>query len=308
MLGSIKIGSVLGITIRVHVLLLVLAGFIVFGSGQGVQSAVLLGMIFGIILLHELAHSLVAMHFGLRVVDITLWPLGGMARMSQMPESSRIESLIAIAGPALNFVLAGIGLPFLLWTWTSETASPFMTQLAVSFVWGNLLLGGFNLLPAFPMDGGRVLRAFLGRNGNWVRATEQAVAIGRAIGVMLGLLGAVMVVFQVIPFQGFLLILVAMFVWWAGAQELLSVRARHGVDPLAAFREFAARATGWSQTQAASEFARAASGDPPPLRREPASSGAGAAGKPDAGFTDEELARLEQFRGPLSSFGPPPKG
>jgi len=303
-LGSIKIGSVLGITIRVHVLLLVLAGFVVLGSGQGAESAVLLAMIFGIILLHELAHSLVAMHFGLRVVDITLWPLGGMARMSQMPESSRIESLVAIAGPALNFVLAGIGLPVLLWAWTSEAASPFVTQLAVSFVWGNLLLGGFNLLPAFPMDGGRVLRAFLGRNGNWVRGTEQAVTIGRAIGVMLGLVGALLLLTGWMAGQGILFILVAMFVWWAGAQELMAVRARHGLDPLAAFREFAARATGWSQTRAQTEFARAPATDPPPLRHEATSAGS----RPDAGFTDEELARLEQFRGPLSSFGPPPKG
>lgn len=312
MLGSIKIGSVLGITIRVHVLLLVLAGFVVLGSGQGVLNAVVLAMGFGIILLHELAHSVVAMRFGLRVVDITLWPLGGMARMSQMPESSRIESLVAIAGPALNFVLAAVGLPILLAL--PDSASPFAQQLAWSFVWGNLLLGGFNLLPAFPMDGGRVLRAFLGRNGNWVRGTEQAVVIGRAIGVMLGLLGALLLVLGWVPLQGILFILVAMFVWWAGAQELMAVRARHGLDPLAAFREFAARATGWSQTRSASEFARAPAmdppprRDPPPLRREPASSPPTAAGKSDIGFTEEELARLEQFRGPLSSFGPPPKG
>lgn len=307
--GSIKIGSVLGITIRVHVLLLVLAGFIVFGSGDGVQEAVRLGMLFGIILLHELAHGLVAMRFGLRVVDITLWPLGGMARMTQMPESSRIEALVAIAGPLLNFVLAGIGLPILLWVVTSDTASAFTRELTLSFVLGNLVLGGFNLLPAFPMDGGRILRAFLGRNGNWVRGTEQAVVTGRAIAVMLGLLGVLMLTLGWMGFQGILFIFVAMFVWWAGAQELLAVRARHGLDPLAAFREFAAHATGWSQTGAASEFARASALDPPPVRYEsttsgPRSSGTTSPGKSDAGFTEDELARLEQFRGPLSSFGP----
>ena len=293
--GSIKIGSVLGITIRVHVLLLVLAAFILLGSGDWVVQAVQLGILFGIILLHELAHSVVAMHFGLKVVDITLWPLGGMARMSQMPESSRIEALVAIAGPALNFVLAGIGLPFFIGLSAAE--SPLAGYLFV-FVFSNLLLGGFNLLPAFPMDGGRVLRAFLGRGGNWVRGTEQAVAIGRAIAVLLALVGVIfLAVGGWFATQGVLLMLVAVFVWWAGAQELLSVRARHGLDPFAAFREFAARATGWSQTSARSEYARAPTGDPPPLRREP--------GPPAGpGFSDEELARLEQFRGPLSSFGP----
>ena len=299
--GSIKIGSILGITIRVHVLLLLAIGIFVARSETAEHMAILLAMLFAIILLHELAHSVVAMRFGLKVVDITLWPLGGMARMSQMPESSRVEGLVAIAGPLLNFVLAAIGLPLFLWVKTLETASPFTGKLAFSFLWWNLTLGGFNLLPAFPMDGGRILRAFLGRNGNWVRATELAVTVGRTIAVMLALFGLLTI--RILGFQSVLFLLVAIFVWWAGAQELLAVRARHGVDPLAAFREFAARATGWSQTQAQSEFARAGTGDPPPLRREPASAPA-ARPASDAGFTDEEIARLEKFRGPLSSFGP----
>lgn len=293
--GSIKIGSVLGITIRVHVLLLIGIAIFVARSETAEHTAILLGMLFGIILLHELAHSVVAMRFGLKVVDITLWPLGGMARMTQMPESSRIEGLVAIAGPFLNFVLAGIGLPIWLWSLTSDTASPFTRELALSFLWWNVTLGGFNLLPAFPMDGGRILRAFLARKGDWVRATETAVTIGRVIALMLGLFGIAL--FGVLGFQSVLFVLVAGFVWWAGTQELLAVRQRHGLDPLAAFREFAARATtGWSQTAAATEPARAPGMDPPPLRRE--STGT------EAGFTADEIARLEQHRGPLSSFGP----
>jgi len=299
--GSIKLGSILGITIRVHVLLLIGIGIFVLRSERADHTAILLGMLFGIILLHELAHCLVAMRFGLRVVDITLWPLGGMARMTQMPESSRIEGLVASAGPFLNFVLAAIGLPIWLWTLTSDTASVFTKELALAFLWWNLTLGGFNLLPAFPMDGGRILRAFLGRSGDWVRATEPAVTIGRVIALMLGILGVLML--PVLGFQSILFLLVAGFVWWAGAQELLAVRMRHGLDPLAAFREFAARATGWSQSAWPSGHAPASPVDPPPLRADPKAPGPVPPVRSDAGFTDEELARLEQFRGPLSSFG-----
>jgi Zn-dependent protease len=305
--ASIKLGSILGITIRVHVLLLVLAGIFVFRSERAEETAVLLGILFGIILLHELAHSVVAMRFGLRVVDITLWPLGGMARMTQMPESPRIEGLVAVAGPFLNFALAMITLPVWLWAKGSDSVSPFVADAIGYSLLDNLMLGGFNLLPAVPMDGGRILRAFLGRGGNWVRATEIAVTVGRGIAILLGLFGLLTIGF--LGMQSVLFMLVALFVWWAGTQELLAVRARHGVDPLAAFRAFAAQATGWSQTQARTEPARPArgpvAGDPPPLRREPgqdpltssshAPSGAN-------GVTDEEIARLEQFRGPLRSF------
>jgi Zn-dependent protease len=305
--GSIKIGSVLGITVRVHVLLLVLAGFLVFGAraagphGPWAQ-AIQLAMLFGIILLHELAHSVVAMRFGLKVVDITLWPLGGMARMSEMPESSRVEGLVAIAGPLLNFALAALALPVWLWSLTSDSAPAFLPTLSGLFLWWNLTLGGFNLLPAFPMDGGRILRAFLGRKGDWVRATERAVRIGRGVAFLLGMLGVL--TFPWFGVQSILFVLVALFVWWAGTQELLAVRARHGLDPLAAFREFAARATGWSQTQAASEYARGPAADPPPLRQDPPAAGGDARARARQGFSESEIERLERFHGPLRTFRP----
>jgi len=199
--GSIKIGSILGITLRVHVLLLGLLGVLIV---MGVPPLVFV-ILFGSVLLHELGHSLVALAFGLRVVDITLWPLGGMARMSQIPESTRIEALIAVAGPAVNFLLAGGG--------TLAGLPP-----DGAFVSWNLAMGLFNLLPAFPMDGGRLLRAFLGRRGNWLGATESAVRIGRWFALLLCLIG----------FAGvYTLPLVGVFVWWSGVQELALVRARH---------------------------------------------------------------------------------
>ena len=122
MLGSIKIGKVLGITVRVHWLFLpVAAAAWVWSSragdprspfGTGVlQLALWVAVLFGVVFLHELGHSLVARHFGIRVLDITLWPLGGMARMSEIPEDAKVESLIAIAGPLVNFALAALGVP-----------------------------------------------------------------------------------------------------------------------------------------------------------------------------------------------------
>jgi len=286
--GSLKLGSVLGITIRVHVLLLVLFGFVVLRAQAAFMAGLLIVTLFGIVLLHELAHSVVAMRFGMKVLDITLWPLGGMARMSEIPESSRIEGWVAIAGPALNFVLAAIAFPFWLHANLYDTASAtYATWISYFFV-ANVGLGGFNLIPAFPMDGGRLLRAFLGRNGDWLGATERAVRVGRVLAFGLALFGCLTVGF--LGLQSVSFVLVALFVWWAGSQELHAVRARHGLDPLAAFRAFAARATGWTQTPTQTEYARAPAGAVPPRHA------------PPGGFSESEIERLEHFRGPLRSF------
>ncbi len=293
--GSIQLGSVLGIKIRVHVLLLLLLGLIVLGSTNAWTAGLYCATTFGIVLLHELAHSVVAMRYGLRVVDITLWPLGGMARMSEIPESSRIEGWIAVAGPLLNFVLAAITLPFVGWMWASGGTYPVLRDWAYYFLLSNVFLGGFNLLPAFPMDGGRILRAFLGRKGDWVLATQRAVNIGRAVAFGLALVGCLGYGF--LGMQSLMFIFIALFVWWAGTQELLSVRARHGLDPLAVFRAYAARTMGWNPQQPASEYARpprpqARPGEAPPVSDEA------------RGFTADELERLEHFRGPLRNFPP----
>jgi Zn-dependent protease len=244
--GSIKIGSVLGITVRLHVLLLVM--FAVLVLYVHVQPLVL-AILFGCVLLHELGHSLVALAFGIRVIDITLWPLGGMARMSQIPESTRIEGLIAIAGPAVNFLLAALGFgAWLLWGGAAQE------DLFGWFIGANLMMGLFNLLPAFPMDGGRLLRAVLGWRGDWLGATESAVRIGRWFAVLLFVIGLVGVPGVPLLAPNWALPLVALFVWMSGSQELAAVRARHAVQ-----REFQ-----------------------------------------NAGFSAEEIAALERFRGRLA--------
>ena len=244
--GSIRIGSIFGITLRLHVLLLVLFGILIIAG----ESPLVFAILFGCVLLHELGHSLVAMAFGIRVVDITLWPMGGMARMSQIPESTRIETLIALAGPAVNFLLALLGL---------LAAGSIQYPPREAFQWFsfvNLVLGAFNLLPAFPMDGGRVLRALLGWRGDWLKATERAIWIGRWFAITLCLFGfGLWRLGESVPLA-LTLALVGVFIWWSGNAELASVRARHA----------------W---RAAASAAR-------------------------TGFSAEEIAALERFRGRIS--------
>jgi Zn-dependent protease len=173
-------------------------------------------MLFGVVFLHELGHSLVAQSFGIQVLDITFWPLGGMARMAELPEKPRIEGLVAIAGPAVNAVLftGGILFHFLLGVELVANSVPGY------FVAINLMMGLFNLIPAFPMDGGRILRAWLARKRDWVEATELAVHIGRVFA-----LG--MIIFGYWLTGGCIMPLIGAWVWWMGARELWYVRMRH---------------------------------------------------------------------------------
>ena len=232
MLGSIRLGSVFGIQVRMHWLFAVfMIVFVWMGTLQGWDPLWILlwvSTVFALVFLHELGHSLVARHFGIRVLDITFWPLGGMARMSEIPENSRTEALIAIAGPAVNLVLAFLAVPVVVYSGLAAEAgeiSPLLWEVSHRFLGVNLMLGLFNLIPAFPMDGGRLLRAWLGRRGAWVKATASAVRVGRtfavlmiAAGLFLSLRGA-----NLLP-------LVGLFVWFSGSQELAVVRARHAAS------------------------------------------------------------------------------
>lgn len=251
MFGSIRIGSVAGIPIRVHVLFLLLVAALAFAPGTGAFELAAFGVLVVCVVLHELGHALMARRFGIRVVDITLWPLGGLARLSHMPESSRVEAAIAAAGPAVNVALALAALPIILATAGAPAAESPVAVLALAFVAVNALMAGFNLLPAFPTDGGRLLRAWFARKHSWTEATRRAVWIGRAVAIAIGAAG--------IAWGQWMLPLVALWLWWTAGIELAQVRARHAVDAMAA----------------------------------------------PAGFTPEDVARLESFRGPLSAIPRP---
>jgi Zn-dependent protease/CBS domain-containing protein len=219
---SWRIGRIAGIDIFVHPTFLILpawAALVLYQPHHNPVDALygvaLILAMFGIVVLHELGHALTARRFGVRTRDITLLPIGGVARLERIPEVPSQELLIAVAGPAVNVVIAaGILLvlrilnqePLPFWEGMRIDAG-FLQQMLSINVW----LVVFNLIPAFPMDGGRVLRALLAMRFNYVRATQIAVAIGQPIAMMFGLLGLLA--------PNLLLILIALFVWLAGAQE-----------------------------------------------------------------------------------------
>ncbi len=229
-MGSLKLITVKGIPIRIHItfpLILVWAA-VQFGSGQSyfwrgaLFGIVVVLLLFVCVVLHELAHSLVAIQFGSKVNEIVLLPLGGVAQMERIPERPYQELLMALAGPVTSGII-GVGLAFLtlvlfpLQIWMeflraiSSGRTLYWSYLLPYLAITNLFLAGFNLLPAFPMDGGRVLRAVLATVMPYGRATGLAVRIGQVLAWGLGLLG--------LFGRDVFLILVALFVYAGATQE-----------------------------------------------------------------------------------------
>lgn len=214
---SWKLGRVAGIDVFLHpTFFLVLFFPQVTAYGAYGLAVVLAG--FGCVLLHELGHALMARRFGIGTVDITLYPIGGVARLTRMPRAPGAELLIALAGPAVNVIilmgLAGLGLLGVFGpVWAASLAGNFAVTLMVM----NLILAAFNLIPAFPMDGGRVLRALLTGWLGRLRATAIAAGIGRSLAVAFGLFCA---------YHGaWLQVVLAAFIFMAAGSELASVAA-----------------------------------------------------------------------------------
>ena len=248
MFRSFRLGKLFGIGIYFHwSFLLVPAGVFVLNLAQGevgaaFSLAAFVLAVFGCVLLHELGHALMARHFGIATRDITLYPIGGVARLTRMSERPWEEFWIAIAGPAVNvaIALAGAGLLTTLvageWLWYGRDSlqpvalGSFLFQLTLA----NLFLVLFNLLPAFPMDGGRVLRALLAGRLGFLRATEIAAAIGLVMSGLFVVVGIVSLVLALlnIPFLSPMLILVGVFVLFMGQMELAGVRSREAARRL----------------------------------------------------------------------------
>jgi Zn-dependent protease/CBS domain-containing protein len=216
---SARIGTFAGIGVYVHATFLILIAWVGLAYWQAEQSvtAALAGIafilaLFACVVLHEFGHALTAARFGIRTRDITLLPIGGLARLERMPDDPRQELWVALAGPAVNVVIAVLLFALLQITGTLRlealdvTGGSFLGRLMVV----NVFLVLFNMLPAFPMDGGRVLRALLAIRMEYMKATQVAATIGQGMALLFGLVGL---------FSNPFLVFIALFVWIGAGQE-----------------------------------------------------------------------------------------
>ena len=227
MAWSWKIARIAGINVYMHATFLVLVAWIALVHWRQHQSvpAVLAGVgyilvLFACVVLHEYGHALTAARYGIRTRDITLLPIGGLARLERMPDDPRQELLVALAGPAVNVVIAAL---LFAWLQVSGAWQPvddvgvatggFVERVLLA----NVLLVGFNLLPAFPMDGGRALRALLAMRMEYTRATALSASIGQAMAFLFAFVGLLWN-----PF----LIFIALFVWIGAASESSAVQMK----------------------------------------------------------------------------------
>ncbi len=219
MLQSWRIGQIGGIDLYLHPTFLFVLTMGILG---GPAYLVLILGVFACVLLHEYGHALMARQFGIETEDITLSPIGGVARLRRMPRAPGAEILIALAGPSVNLVIAlliGVGLVALEFAIPSMLETS-MAQIAQRLLGINLMLALFNLIPAFPMDGGRVVRAILSSHVGRLRATEIAAGIGQTLAVVTGL-----VLFALGGLTYWLQIILAVFIYWVAGAELAQVRA-----------------------------------------------------------------------------------
>ena len=253
---SLKLFRINNIEVRVHWSFVLILVYGAFAYSQG-PAGVLIGAIYGVVAilllfvcvtLHEFGHALVAQYYGVHVKSIMLFPIGGVANLERLPEKPIQEFLIAIAGPLVNFVLAFILLPFVMvgvamqvrsgngpngiLELLADAQTPGIINLLVYLLLMNLMLALFNLLPAFPMDGGRILRSLLAMTMNYVQATRVAVTVGRIVAVLLAIWG---IFLWSSGGGGIFLLLIAFFVYVGGGAE------REGVESRAILRNFTAR-------------------------------------------------------------------
>ena len=230
---SIPIGRLFGIEIRIHLtfafllIFLLSTGATTQDPGIALRVLGLVGIIFGSVVLHELGHALVARGSGIPAKGIVLLPIGGVTIFDEahaLPDPAdgcKRDIRVAVAGPLVNLFIAGVAALMLLATIPnfSLTARPLVDSSALlrSIVWANLYLGLFNLLPAYPMDGGRVLRALFSRRVDMIRATQRAVRIGNVFSILMIMLGMLITSRAETRWDGYWLMMIGFFLF-AGAQ------------------------------------------------------------------------------------------
>ena len=277
--GSITIARIAGSEIRIHVTFLLLLAWIgiadyLAGGGRGGASTASLFIlaVFVCVLLHELGHALAARRYGIATPDITLLPIGGLARLSRMPDKPSEEIVIAIAGPLVNVVIAlvlflALGATFDVRA-VAHLDDPTYGLLA-RVASANVTLVLFNLIPAFPMDGGRVLRALLAFRLGRRRATEIAARIGQGLAFVFGLLG-------LLDGQPFL-VLIAIFVFLAAQSEAGDVGLMESAPPCAGRQRHDPRPSRRSDRRRASTMPPTRSSAPPSTSSRSSTAAAGSA-------------------------------
>ncbi|MBN1793714.1 MAG: site-2 protease family protein [Candidatus Omnitrophica bacterium] len=219
MKGSIDLVKIVGIDIKIHVTFLLLPAL--FAMTHGLKGIVFILCVFFCVALHELSHSLQARRYGTQVESIMLLPIGGIASMRDMPHTPKQEFLISISGPLFNFAVGAIlFFPMLIVLGRDTMYHPSLATWPQTFAyifWINPWLGVFNMLPAFPMDGGRVLRSVLAERMDYLKATKIAVSFGHGFALFFALTG----IFANPP--NFILLIIALFIYMAASQEELKV-------------------------------------------------------------------------------------
>jgi Zn-dependent protease len=235
MRSSLKIASISGIEVRIHVTFFLFLAWIWFGYYQiagarwATQGVLLFIALFACVLLHEFGHAFAARAFGIQTADITLLPIGGVARLDRIPEEPWQELVVAVAGPLVNVVIA-VALRLVV-----HEAAPLdqielienpRIELLDQLASVNIMLVMFNLIPAFPMDGGRVLRALLAMAMPYSRATWIAAMIGQALAICLAIYSFIG------PSRDPILIFIAFFIFISARQEAAMMRTRQTPPPL----------------------------------------------------------------------------
>ncbi len=220
--GTVGIGSVFGVPIRLHfTFLLLMVLLMVFGfngTESGVIQVLYIGLLFLSVLLHEIGHSLVSTRYGIKTIEIIVFPIGGIARLERQPKPQE-EFWIAVSGPLVNLAIS-----LALFIYIGNTRGmeaifqPSDTNLTERLAYGNLALAIFNLLPAFPMDGGRALRSVIARFRSEAEATRIASASGRILAMGLA-------IFAIVSGQ-YLMLFIAFFVYLGAAQETMAASGR----------------------------------------------------------------------------------
>jgi len=219
MRGSFHLGRIAGIDVKVHVtffLLLAWIGFVYYRSGgmpAAIDGVLFVLLIFLLVVLHEFGHALAARRYGIPTRDITLLPIGGLARLERMPDNPREEVVVALAGPAVNVVIAAVLALFI--GFSGGWPDPHVMErtgvsLAFRLFSVNVWLVLFNMIPAFPMDGGRVLRAVLAMRMNYARATQLAAGVGQGIAFIFFIIGL---------WWNPMLLLIAVFIYFGANSE-----------------------------------------------------------------------------------------